>query len=152
MDLEIKVDRLPAHLVELDGSSCEVEFFLHPFGPHSLRHESVGDRLNDRSSRFLPCQIEGFTWLVRVDAIAYVRFPEPPPELALLEEVGASHARVDVLLGSGEHLRGELVFEARSVNARVSDFLNTDPPRFLLVRTQQGVFYVNRNAVSRIRV
>ncbi len=152
MGLEIEVDKLAAHLVELDGSSFDVHFFLHQVGPHALRHESVGDRLNDPESRFLPCEIDGFTWLVRVAGIAYVRFDEPPPELALLEEVGALRARVDLLLRSGEHLRGELVYEARSPSGRVSDFLNADPQRFLLVHTRQGVFYVHRDAVSRIRV
>ncbi len=152
MGLEIEVDRLDVHLVELDGSSSEVTFFLHRVGPHAPRHESVGDRLNDPESRFLPCEIEGFTWLVRVRGIAYVRFDEPPPELELLEEVGALRARVDLVLGSGEHLRGELVYEARSTSARVSDYLNASPPRFLLVHTRQGVYYVHRDAVSRIRV
>ncbi len=152
MSLEIEVDKLTAHLVELDGASSEVAFFLHQVGPHAPRHESVGDRLNDPQSRFLPCETEGFTWLLRVGSIAYVRFSQPPPELALLEEVGASRARVDVVLRSGEHLRGELVYEARSATGRVSDYLNSSPPQFLLVQAREGTYYVNRDAISRIRV
>lgn len=152
MSFEIAVDKLPVRLVTRDGEERPAAFYLHRASAHALRHESVGDRLNEPHADFLPCEVEGGFALVRLGWIAYVRVGERPPELAALEEVGAPGAEVELELVTGARLHGELFFEGgRGAHSRVSDYLNSTQQRFLLLRSEGGALYVHRDAVTRVR-
>ena len=90
MSYAIDVSRIPIRLRTLRGEDIDAAVFVHPVGHADFRPESVGDRLNDPDTRFLPCTIDGESQLVRLSSISYVLMTEPVPEVESLEAVGAT--------------------------------------------------------------
>ena len=136
----------------LSGQDIDATVFIHPVGHADYRSESVGDRLNDPDSPFLPCEIDGESQLLRLAAVAYVVLTEPAPEVESLETVGAIRSPVEFWLKSGDRLQGELFYEAKRGEERVSDMLNRTSSRFLVLTDRQNTYFVLREAVDRVRL
>jgi hypothetical protein len=132
------------------GLAVDGEVFLHVVGG-SGHPETLGERLNDLSVRFLPCRVDGRVELVRVDGISFVEARAPLPELREIEEVGAVRQQVDVELAGGYHLGGELVYTRPPGSQRVSDLLNSGAERFLLLLDGDQARYLRRDALVRVR-
>lgn len=151
MDLTIQVERLAATVVDEKGRSSELAFFLHTVSPHLFATETVADRLNDPAVRFLPCETDGRTELIRLSSLSYVEVHGLTPELERLHEIGAVRTEVEVELNCGDSLAGELIYEAPSNTDRVSDLLNSRATRFLLLASGERTLFVRRDAISRVR-
>lgn len=152
MSYAIEVTTAVIRLRTLAAEDLTVTFFVHPVAHADYRPESVGDRLNDPRCRFLPCEIDGESHLVRLESIAYIEMSEPPPEVATSTSVGALQAPVELLLRSGERLTGVLLYQAERGEERVSDMLNRSPDRFLLLLDGSRSYFVQRDAIDRIRL
>ena len=94
MDYAIDVTRIPIRLKTLNGEHVDVTVFVHSVGHADYRPESVGDRLNDPDTQFLPCEIDGQSHLVSLSSISYAVMTEPVPEVQSLETVGATQEQV----------------------------------------------------------
>ena len=152
MDLTIQVERVAASIVDKKGRAREIVFFLHTVSPHLFATETVADRLNDPDTRFLPCEIEGRTELIRLSSLSYVEVHGLAPEMERLQEIGAVHSDVELELDCGDSLAGEMLYEAPPNTDRVSDLLNSRATRFLLLAIGDRTLFVRRDAVSRVRL
>ena len=72
MDYAIDVTRTAIRLKTLTGEEVDAMVFVHPVGHADYRPESVGDRLNDPDTHFLPCEIDGESQLVRLSSMCCV--------------------------------------------------------------------------------
>jgi hypothetical protein len=152
MDLTLQVERVAASVVDHRGRTNELVIFLHTVSPHHFSTETVFDRLNDPETRFLPCEIDGRTELVRLGSLSYVEVHGLTPELERLQEIGAIHSDVELELDCGDSLSGELIYEAPPRTNRVSDLLNSRATRFLLLTAGERTLFVRRDAVARIHL
>ena len=152
MDLTLQVERVAASIVDRQGRSSEVAFFVHTVSPHLFASETVADRLNDPETRFLPCEVAGRTELVRLSALSYVEIQGLVPEIERLEEIGAAHSDVELELDCGAALAGQLIYEAPPNTDRVSDLLNERATRFLLLASGNRTLFVRRDAIARVRL
>lgn len=152
MDYSINVTRTPIHLKTLAGEEIAVAVFVHPVGHADYRPESVGDRLNDPEAQFLPCEVDGEKFLVRLESISYAVTIGEVPEVESMETVGATQSRVELWLRSGERLRGDLLYEAERGEERVSDMLNRSQSRFLVLLDGEKTYFVLRDAVDRVKL
>ena len=151
MDLTLQVERVAASIVDRKGRSSDLVFFLHTASPHHFATETVADRLNDPAARFLPCEIADQTELIRLSSLSYVEIHGLPPEMERLQEIGAVRRPVEIQLDCGETLAGELVYEAPQTTDRVSDLLNSNAARFLLLAIGDRTLFVRRDAIARVR-
>lgn len=152
MDLTLQVERLAASIVDRKGRTNELIFFLHTGSPHHFATETVFERLNDPETRFLPCEFEHHTELVRLSSLSYVEMHGRAPELERLEEIGAVRKRVELELDCGDTLAGELIYEAPLNADRVSDLLNSRAPRFLLLVSGERTLFIRRDAIARVHL
>jgi hypothetical protein len=141
---------LPVRLILLWGEGRAGALFLRDAHAPTGEPESVGARLNDPDTRFLPLSVHGVIELVRLGALACVECMGEPPEVTRLVENGARREPVSVELMTGEVIRGDLLAYAPPTRARLSDLLNQAERFFLLAREGRAV-YVNREAVATVR-
>lgn len=152
MSYAIDVTRIQIRLRTIQGEDIEAEVFVHPVGHADFRPESVGDRLNDPETRFLPCDVDGERQLVRLSSIAYVAIPEPTPEVEALETVGATRAGAELWLRSGDCLQGDLLYEAERGEERISDMLNRGRTRFVVLVDRESTYFVQCDAIDRVKL
>jgi len=152
MSYAIDVKRTPIRLRTLLGQDIDGTVFVHPVGHADYRSESVGDRLNDPDTDFLPCEIDGASQLVHLTSVSYVVITEPTPEATSLETVGAIRSPVELWLKSGDRLQGEFLYEAERGEERVSDMLNRTSKRFLVLMDGPTTYFVLRDAVDRVQL
>lgn len=148
---EVQVDTLPVRIVWHDGRSEEVELYLHRDSRHHAGPEVLLERLNDPEASFLPVRAGGGVQLLHLRWIAYLERRGEAPEAMENEEVGAPRFHVELELAAGEVLTGDLSEILPEAQRRVSDLLNRDDRRFLLLLSGGSTLYVQRNAVVRAR-
>lgn len=151
-ELRVAVGRSPVTVVLLDGTRIEVEVFLHEGSDRHPGAETLLERLNNPDERFLPCYREDHEELVHLERVAYVELPGPAPEVEDMDELGADHEAVELLLTSGESLEGELIYLAPSHRRRISDLLNHPDEPFLLLVGPDRSRYLHRAAIVRVRL
>lgn len=141
--------RLAVDLVTCDGQRTSGWLLLRP---HGQDHETLGDRLNDATERFLSCEIEGRSELIRRSWVACVSHAGALPEVEDRLAAGAGREPVELELMGGCHLRGELLHMLPSTRRRVMDLVNAPGVAFLLMISGSESIYVNRASVVRVRV
>lgn len=149
MSYAIEVRKAPVRIYGIRGEGFAAEVFLHAARPHDPGVETIGDRLNNSEEKFLPCQTETEVCLIRIGAIAYLECIDPGPELTRIDEVGGARVRVQVDLTTGDRLEGHILCELPE-GYRLSDFLNTDGNRFVLLSEGQRTLFVNKSAIDRL--
>lgn len=152
MDYSIDVDRILIRLRTRTGEQIEATVFVHPVVHADYRSESVGDRLNDAEARFLPCEIDGESHLLSLSSITCAVLEGPVREVESLENVGAMRSSVELWLKSGDRLQGELLYEAKRGEERVSDMLNRTDRRFLVLIDGETTYFVLRDAIDRVKL
>jgi len=150
--LAVPVEALAVRLVTLDGRGTESFVFLHTTSGRHRGPETLGERLGDGDTRFLPCETAGGVELVNLDQVAYLECARGLPEVTELDELSSFRAFAAVELQTGERLTGELRYRLPAFSCRVSDLLNAAEERFLLLTAPHHAWYVNRRAVMRVRV
>lgn len=141
---------IAAEVILWDGESFMTSFYLRLASAQGTGRETLGERLNDPATRFLPCKIGDQVELMSLNWISYVRVAGTLPEVAQLEEVGAVRQRGRVVVQSGYVLDGEFLYVQPSARARLSDHLNFSVERFLLYLAPAAVLYINRDAIVRV--
>lgn len=150
MSLRLEVDQLRAHLLTVGGKTMDASLYVHRGAETLAPPERVRRRLNDPKTAFLPCEANDQSRLLQVDRIAFVAFADGVSDGALDGEAGASRTELTLELVNDRTLHGTLLFHGKPGD-RASDFLNSAADRFLLVITDLGVTYVNRQAIEQIR-
>lgn len=138
---------LTVKLVPTVGQPLRATFFLRRSGSH----ETLGDRLNDADTEFLPAEIDGKTEMVRLSWIAYIEIVTAAPEVQHLEELGAQRQKVALRLATGNVLIGEVLTILPPERSRISDLLNVKDWRFLLLDAGDRVCFVHRDAIATVR-
>lgn len=146
----LEVSRLPVTVVPVFGGAFEAVFFLRPAGAQGRRLETLADRLEEPGIGFLPVELDGTVEFLQLASIAYVEHEGPLPEMARLDDMGAWRESVEITLGDGHALSGDLVYLLPPERRRVSDLLN-DRGRFVLLVDDTHARYVNRSAIERVR-
>ncbi len=129
----------------------EAVLFVHMVGLADAHPQTVANRLNEAETRFLPFEIENQATLVKLSSIAAVELLEEPPEVSFLAQVGGSRTAVELVLRTGRHLEGELLYEAPEDKRRVLDLLNTTDKRFVLMFSGERYYLVQRDAIDQVR-
>lgn len=151
MSLAVQVDRVRVRLHPLRGGEVEAVLFVPMVGLADAHPQTVASRLNERGARFLPFEIANKTTLVKLSSIAAVELLEEPPEVSFLAQVGGTRAAVEVVLRTGRHLEGELLYEAPEDRRRVLDLLNTTDEHFVLMLCAGCYHLVQRDAIDQVR-
>ena len=149
--LAVAVEPLSLRVVTLDGGRTDASVFLHTASGRHLGPETLGERIADRDSLFLPCEVAGGLDLVNLDHVAYFECAADLPELEDFDQLASFRAAAVLELASGERLAGELRYRLPPFSCRISDLLN-GADRFLLLTTGTRCLYVNRRAVVRVRM
>jgi hypothetical protein len=149
--LQLAVEPLPVRVVDVAGESFAAEVFLRLASDRHEGPETLEDRLNDPSSRFLPCRVAERTILLHLATVAYLEHDGVLPEAEHLRSIGARPHPVELVLISGEELAGDMIYLLPSERSRLSDLFNQPGPPFLLMTEGNVTRYVSRDAVSRVR-
>jgi hypothetical protein len=139
-----------AEAVLWNGESMAISFYLRLASALGMGRETLGERLNDAGTRFLPCKTENRVEILNLNWISYIRVAGILPEIAQLEEIGAARQRAKVVLQSGYFLEGEFLCVLPTERSRLSDFLNLGSERFLLFLAPAAVLYINRDSIVRV--
>jgi len=150
-ELRIEVEPASVRVVTRGALKFLAEVFLHRASDLHPGAETLLDRLNHPSERFLPCRVGGREELIHLAHVAMIELEGEAPEIARLNELNARHVPVELDLVTGQTLRGEVVYLAPSQRSRVSDLLNHPTDKFLLMTTGEISRYVHRDSVVRAR-
>ena len=132
------------------GEALTASFYLRLASSQGTGRETLGERLNDPATRFVPCRIEGKVELLSLDWISYVRVSGVLPEVGRREELGGVRQPARVTVQGGYVLEGEFLYVLPTARARLSDLLNMPGERFLLFLAPAAPLYINRDAIVRI--
>lgn len=144
----VEVEQVDARIVPVQGEVLEGSFFLRPSGSRS---ETLGARLNEPGVAFVPVQIRERSELLQLSWVAYLEIRTELREVAELEDLGAWRQQVLIRLASGTVLEGDLLYMLPPERRRISDLLNSDSTRFLLLVGDKLTRYVNLSAVARVQ-
>jgi hypothetical protein len=151
--------RIPKHrvCVEIACQGCkpeEVSIFLSPRAALHPGRERPSDLLFSDEPFLTLMDDDGAVRFVNKDAIAWMTVA---PELELsdprdLETELASRRcrRIDLVLDDGRSFAGEVTILLPEGQRRLQDFLNS-AARFLEVRNERAVHFVNRNRVVMVK-
>ena len=145
--MKIQMIRKQVEIVFEDGSRTEGFFFLSPTSAHRLGSESIEELLNsDRT--YLPLErSREEVVLVSKHAIVTVLAKERETEITPL---GPTRIAAEVVLRSGETLRGGICHDLPETHSRLSDYLNRSGP-FFHIDTASGDCFVASAFVKLIR-
>lgn len=147
---KLSIAGIAAEVVLWSGDSLAAAFYLRLASAQGRGRETLGERLNDPMTHFLPCKVDSRVELVNLDWISYLRVSGFLPEVEQLEEAGAVRQRARVTVQSGYVLEGEFLYVLPSARSRLSDLLNESGDRFLLFLAPAAALYINRNAIVRV--
>lgn len=149
----VEVTPLPVRVMLADGETLHVLVFLHTSSDRRLGPQSLGERLRDANTFFLPCVVGRGVELVNLEHVVWVQVPRDLPGVAdELAELPSLDAKVDLDLLHGERLSGELRYSLPPGHCRISDLFNSETERFVLLTTDRHAIYVNRRAVVRVKM
>jgi hypothetical protein len=146
----IGVAGLAAKIILENGESLSASFYLRLSSMSGPGRETLGERLNDPATRFLPCKVDGQIELVNLARISHVLAHNPLPEVSLREQMGAMRRRAKVHMHAGLVLEGDFLHILPDPRSRLSDLLNLSDERFLLFLTRAAHMYVNRTQIVRV--
>ncbi len=147
---KVGVAGIAAEVVLATGESLSAAFYLRLASLQGMGRETLGERLNDADTRFVPCKVDDRVELLNLDRISFLRVSGPLPEVAHQEELGASRQSARIIVQGGYLLEGEFLCILPTARSRLSDLLNDSSDRFLLFLAPAAAFYINRDAIVRI--
>ena len=151
-ELAVTVKPVAVRVTDSRGETLDAEIFLHADSGHHPGPETLGDRLNDPEGRFMPCRIDGEIQLLHLDRVAWVEQDDLASEAAELEEMEAGRTPAELILVTGETLRGDFLYLMPEERSRPSDALNRSTTPFLLLLTPtEATRWVHRAAIARVR-
>lgn len=151
-ELAVAVAPVGVRVSDGQGRCFDAEIFLHEEGERRAGRETLEDRLNDPDGRFLPCRIDGEMQILHLDRLAWMELDGVAPEVARRQEMEARRTAVELVLTTGEHLEGDLVYLLPEARSRPSDVLNRSDAPFLVLLASDATRYVHRSAVLRVRL
>ncbi len=139
-----------AEIILWSAEALAASFYLRLSSASGMGRETLGERLNDPGTRFIPCKVGDRIELLNLDWISFIRVEGQVPEIAQREELGAIRQSAKIAVQSGYLLEGELLYVLPHARARLSDLLNFSTDRFLLFLAPAAVLYVNRESIVRV--
>ena len=155
MQLAVPVRQVRVAVLSADAVWSTGHLFLKPLAETHSGPETVMDRLNDRDL-FLPVQLPGerAITLLNKDHIVRLVVHNGQPGDALTEDQENLTGRIEpvyVTVAPGQQLSGWLSIQARKLEARLSDYLNSLPGSFFPLYADDALHILNKNAVLRIQ-
>ncbi len=150
MSYRIEISRIQVTLVSTRGGRQRVDVFLRVKHAHAHERESLGDRLNDPETLFIPLEIEERMELFAISSITYIEVSRELPEVDRIASLGGWREPATVVLNDGHALEGDLVYLLPHGRQRVSDLLNHGR-QFILLYDGECSRYINRDAITRVR-
>lgn len=147
---KIGVAGLATKIILGSGEALSASFYLRLSSMSGPGRETLGERLNDPATRFLPCKVDNQIELVNLDMISHVLVHSPLPEVSFREQLGAIRRRAKVYMQAGLALDGDFLHILPDPRSRLSDLLNLTDERFLLFLTRAAHMYVNRTQIVRV--
>ncbi len=147
---KLGVSGVSAEIVLWSGESLSASFYLRLASASGSGRETLGERLNDPGTRFIPCKVDERVELLNLDWISYIRVTGVVPEVAQREQLGATRQQARIMMQSGYLLEGQFLCVLPSARARLSDLLNVSTERFLLFLAPAAALYINRKSIVRI--
>lgn len=147
---KLGVAGVSAEVILWSGEAIAASFYLHLASASGSGRETLGERLNDPRTRFLPCKVNDHVELLNLDWISYLRVAGVIPEVAQREQLGGTRQQAKIAMQSGYLLEGQFLCVLPSARARLSDLLNVSTERFLLFLAPAAALYVNRKSIVRI--
>jgi hypothetical protein len=130
-----------------DGRTVHGSVYLAVAGLDG-RPETVAERLNDPSEEFVPVASGSDRFLLNKSGILTVHVPVAGE--AVHDMDGGREAPVRISLAGGIGLLGSLHIAMPAERSRVLDYLNA-APRFLPLRSHEGVTLVHRRFIVSVR-
>ncbi len=149
-DLRVPKRRVSAEVLLPGGAGRRITLFLSDAAPAHAGPERPSDVLNG-GDRFVPAfdeDAKAITFL-NIGGLAVVRVDRAQEEAASDELSLPTEHEVEVLLESGETLRGLVSYLRPPERSRLVDFLNEPAPFFHLIE-ERAVALVNKRHVARI--
>jgi hypothetical protein len=138
--VKLQTIKKPVEVVFEDGTRKEGSLFLSMASAHRWGKESIGELLNgDR--KYLPMELtgEGVVLLSKKTIVmAFSKEKEPEPVSANAKRIPA-----EVILRSGETLRGEVANDLPMTYSRLSDYLNHSDDFFYIEVGARDCFVSN---------
>jgi hypothetical protein len=147
---KLGVAGVSAEVILWSGESITASFYLRLASASGVGRETLGERLNDPGTRFIPCKADERVELLNLDWISYIRVAGAIPEVAQREQLGATRQWARIAMQSGYLLEGQFLCVLPSARARLSDLLNVSTERFLLFLAPAAALYINRKSIVRI--
>jgi hypothetical protein len=146
---QLGVSGIATQITLWNSKTVTASFYLRLLATPSGR-ETLGERLNDPASKFLPCKIDERVELLNLSMISHIRVLGELAEVELKEQLGAMRQPARVTMKSGYTLVGDFLYIQPSARSRLSDFLNYSNERFLLFLAPNAPMYLYRDAIVRV--
>lgn len=149
-DYRIAKNRCPTTIHLVDGRTLEGDVFLDPVSRFRNDPQPPAEFFNAEDRFFVLDTGETAVFVAR-DAV--VRAVTELPESDADDPLDAARAgvAVELRLTGGQVCRGWIFPETAEGRARLVDFLNAWPGRFLEVSDDHHLIFVNRNAITDVR-
>ena len=145
---KVDTERTTGVVVADGGEPQAGAFFLRPKG---AGWESMGHRLEDPETKFIPVEFDGLMNFVNLNAIDYIEFfDRDQPDARRASDLGAIEIAAHLTMRTGEEMEGTLIHMVAPGRERLSDVLN-DEGRFFIVMMGESVRFVRRARVARVR-
>ena len=148
-DYRIEKLRSSVTLVLVDGRHLSGDIFVRPVSQFRLGPQGPVDALNEEDPYFAFAPSGEAPIVIAKDHV--LRAETGLPESDDLADVPRLGVTVEVTLMTGEVFAGSVFPATPPERARLIDYLNTYPYRFLVVFDAQKVTLVNRRAVVHAR-
>lgn len=150
-DYRIEKFRYPVVLTMIGGERLSGDMFVQSIVPFRDGPEEPPDVLNG-AERFFPlATAEGDTLLVAKDQVAEAEavIVETDDDAAL--RAGLRAVVVELTLANGMVRSGAMLIAQPTDRPRLLDYLNRLSDRFIALRTTDGVRFINRLQITRVR-
>ena len=129
------------------GSMLHGEIFLQPTARYRAGAQEPSELFNENEA-FLPLATAGDDLVLL--AKRHVSRVQYDADTADTDSRGGTDASVEIVFTDGTRLSGLLRLEARSDRSRLLDYLNADPQRFLMLRSSNRIWLVNREQIAQV--
>jgi hypothetical protein len=146
LDLAVDVRRITVRLLAGLQGPVEAVLFLPPSDPRGP--SGLLGRLNDDDA-FVPASIDGSIRLLAKSALPLIGCPEPLPEIAEFDELGASRMDLRLRMRGGAEVSGTIRVLLPDDRRRLSDFLNHED-RFFALSTESGDVVANKDWIESV--
>jgi hypothetical protein len=149
-DYKIEKIRCPVTVTLTDGTQLRGDIFVRPVSRFHPGPQDAGEFLNEADAYFALAASGEPPMLVSKENVLRAEAPLPDVDDEGVDEVRLG-LNIQITLVGGQICRGTVFIETPVERARLIDFLNGHPTRFLTLFDPQKMTLVNRRVVAHVR-